>query len=149
MKVLVTVGTTPFNSLIEHILTLNLADAKIQYADPIYDGLGLNGGAFLDNIDDEYAYADIIITHSGAGSTYKLLEMGKKIISIPNTERIDTHQLELADYLKKNNYAIVLHDINDLRQALLDVSNFSPRKYVVDSFFKFNEIANLMNSVDN
>jgi beta-1,4-N-acetylglucosaminyltransferase len=124
MKILVTVGTTPFNSLIDHVLTLRLPDVKIQYADPKYNNLGIKGGVFLDNIETEYADADVIITHTGAGSTYKLLEMGKIIISVPNTERIDNHQLELAGYLEKNNYAIVIYDLNQLSVALSKTEYF-------------------------
>jgi beta-1,4-N-acetylglucosaminyltransferase len=71
---------------------------------------------FMDQsaIETKYKEADIIITHVGAGTIYKLLELGKKFIVVPNLERIDKHQRDIADYISREKYAFVAYNFNQL-----------------------------------
>lgn len=121
MKVLVTVGTTKFDTLIKYLseshfpneieFTFQIADGDIQPENhPFF--------TFSDKIDLYYQESDVVICHAGAGTIYKLLEMKKKIIIVPNTERTDQHQLDIAAYMGKNNHAITVLDFGELSKAL-------------------------------
>ncbi|WP_026957851.1 PssE/Cps14G family polysaccharide biosynthesis glycosyltransferase [Aliagarivorans taiwanensis] len=136
MKILVTVGTTRFSSLTEKARTIGAHDMTLQHADPSLSF----GHVFLDNIEQHYQDADLVITHAGAGSVFSLLEMGKKIIVVPNLERVDKHQLDLAQHVERNGYALVAWEIESLRRCIDDSTNFSPNTYSPTKFFKFEEI---------
>lgn len=141
MKIFVTVGTTPFNSLMKYI-DENIKDHEIVYQ--ISDGeyIPKNGKAlkFVKEIESYYNWADIVITHAGAGSVYKLLEMEKKIIVVPNLERLDNHQEELADFVEKNNYAFKAMKINEIERLLEKIKDNNFSKYMKKSFFVVEEI---------
>lgn len=142
MKVLVTVGTTRFDLLVKYadMLTGSEYDVLVQTSDTEYVCGFVRCRSYIENIEKFYKNADVVVTHAGAGSVYKLLEMGKKIIVVPNLERIDKHQYDLARYVCDNGYALVLWDVSKLETALKDVRCFSPKKYSPDPFFKYDEI---------
>lgn len=145
MRILVTVGTTPFDSLVHAVDKLSLPNVLIQHASKTIIGLSSENIDFICDIGSEYERADLIITHAGAGSVYKLLELGKNLIVVPNLERIDSHQKELAKYVEDNDYALVLWDLHNLVGVLKKSESFVYKKYQSEAFFKFNEIANLLN----
>ena len=146
MKVFVTVGTTVFDSMIkaadkcagvlkDYQFTFQIANSKNYKPD---NGLSFD---FLDNIEDYYANSDVIITHAGAGTFYKLLEMHKKIIVVPNLERRDKHQADIARFAEENKYALVVWELDGLLAALRLVENFQPNVFKKEHFFKAEEIA--------
>ncbi len=62
---------------------------------------------FKDNLNEEYSKANLVIAHAGAGTTFELLEMGKKVISVANLRgRTDRHQQEVADALSEEGYLL-------------------------------------------
>ena len=140
MQILVTVGTTPFNSLIRWSDS-QLGDHSVvfQISSGSYKP---NNGKWLrfGDIDPLYEWADIIITHAGAGSVYSLLEKGKKIVVVPNLERRDPHQLELANYIEKCRYAYVLHDLSKIAEAVNAAIDYSAAPYTPYKFFAKDEI---------
>ena len=104
MKIFVTVGTTKFDGLIEYID--NNFDSKkyevfFQIADGKYIPKNFPYVRFVSNIKNFFLKCDIVITHAGAGSIYELLELNKKIIIVPNLERKDKHQLDIALFMEK------------------------------------------------
>ena len=142
MKVFVTVGTTAFDELIKMIDNLSMEHSfifqiskKAKYKPKNYPYFD-----FTDNIEKYYNEADVVLTHSGAGSVYRLLELNKKIIIVPNLFRVDKHQSDLSDFMKKHCYAIVCDDIKDINKLIDNVDNFGFKKYEFDPFFKKNEI---------
>lgn len=135
-KVLVTVGTTAFNSLImyldEHFW---FSDALFQIGPSTYLPKRHTYIRYQTNLEKLYENYDIIISHAGAGTVYSCLEKGKKLIVAPNFERIDSHQSELAGFLQQNNYALVVNELNEFNDTLQKVQRFTPNLYVKEPFF--------------
>jgi beta-1,4-N-acetylglucosaminyltransferase len=100
--------------------------------------------SFTDKIELYYNTADLIICHAGAGTVYNLLELKKKIIVVPNLERVDPHQRELACYIEKNNYGMVCWDINKINELILKTQNYKPTIYIKDKFVGTNLLMNIL-----
>ncbi len=146
MKVFVTTGTTNFNELIDAVLTLNDSyEVAVQTPTAYKDTSSCRFFDFVNDITDYYQWADIIITHAGAGSVYKLLELEKKILVVPNLSRKDKHQAQLADYVKDNNYGAVCYDLNFLESELHTCDSKSYHIYKSESFSGIDDILNLFN----
>lgn len=111
INVFVTVGTTPFDDLIEICdTTLDPAIFKCiaQISDlSRYKAKNIKTFAFDNNISAYFENADIIISHAGAGNVYSILESNKKAIFVPNNSLKDRHQEDICSYVKRNNYAEV------------------------------------------
>lgn len=144
MKIFITVGTTRFDSLVEAASHLPFDDMFIQHANPLIEDRIINGTTFTEHIDKYYKSADVIITHAGAGSIYRLLEMGKKIIVEPNLERLDQHQKDISEYVENNGYCMVLWDIELLAKYIVDSESFKPNIYIKQPFFKADEICEII-----
>ena len=75
----------------------------------------------------------VIITHGGAGTIFKALELKKKLIVVPRLakyhEHINDHQLEFCEYLKKKNYCFVVRDKKEFNDALKNIENHHFREY--------------------
>lgn len=145
MKFLVTVGTTPFDSLIK------VADELAQkYKDFDFISQTSNGEyeaefhfCFKFKKDILNTYSDrIVITHCGAGTIYQLLELRVPFIAVPNLERVDIHQREMANFLDQEGLSIVCYS----PEGLFDIfeekqwENFLPKPYLKDPFFSTPEI---------
>jgi beta-1,4-N-acetylglucosaminyltransferase len=147
----VTVGTTPFDGLIINLdefskknKSFNFIFQKSQGKYTPTFGESFN---FSNEIEKYYIDADIVITHAGAGSIYRLLELNKKVIIVPNFERIDKHQSDIALFMEKNQHALVLWDYENLENTILESLHFSPRLYEKDSFFKSIDISSYIDEV--
>ncbi len=148
MKIFVTVGTTSFDRMVEVVdkcaAVMKGYEFIFQTADGAYIPLNGTSFDFIDNVDDYYDQSDVIITHAGAGSTYKLLELRKKIVVVPNLERVDKHQSDLANFLEENNYALVVWKVDDLFDVLKSLDKFHPDIFEKENFFKAKEIASFI-----
>ncbi len=136
MNIFVTVGTTPFDQLIRSIdlHCRNINEIQFQIANAEYIPVNFPYFYFSDQIFCYYERADIIICHAGAGTVYKLLEMDKKIIVVPNLFRSDTHQQDLAKFVEINEYALVCWDIEKINDYIQQSNIFVPKKYQKDEF---------------
>lgn len=146
MKVLVTVGTTPFDSLVskaEDVLS-GKYDVLFQCAHGKYRP-NKNSVCFFSNPKGVYREFDLIVTHAGAGSVYSMLEIGAKIVVVPNLERTDKHQVELAQYVEDHGFGMVCWDLNLLSEKIDQaiVREFSI--YKKEKFFKYSEISDFVN----
>ena len=76
--------------------------------------------------------ARIIVAHAGAGTLLNVLHFGKPMILVPRlkkfNEAIDDHQLELAEMLKNKGKAVVVHDIENLEDALNKTKTYKKTK---------------------
>lgn len=143
MKVLVTVGTTRFDSLIKYLdeTFAGLSHAfTFQIADGKYIPVNFPYFRFSPDINTYYKASDLVICHAGAGTIYKLLEMKKKIIIVPNTERIDNHQLDIASYMAANGYAISVKDFSELPQGMQSATRSEMKIFEKHDFDKTREI---------
>ena len=115
---------------------------KLQEEVIVQNGFTKFSSSFLDlrpfmsveELDQLYQDARIIITHAGTGSVLKGVKMGKRVISIPRLkkygEHIDDHQLELHKEFEKLNYIYPWNEGDSLEKILVDVENFHPAEYV-------------------
>lgn len=121
MNILVTVGTTKFDGLMAWLDT-HFKDSPhrftMQIADGSYQPVNFPWFTFTDDIERHYRESDMIITHGGAGSVYRLLEMGKRLIVVPNLERNDRHQLDLATVMAERDHVLMVTDFDDLASAI-------------------------------
>jgi beta-1,4-N-acetylglucosaminyltransferase len=138
MKIFVTVGTTSFDPLIKFIdekFHKKGYEIIFQISEGKYIPKNFEYFKFSENIDFYYKDCDAVITHAGAGSVYRLLELKKKIIIIPNLERVDKHQIEIAEYMQENRHALMCSDIHDLHFAVDDIMNIELAEFKKEDFF--------------
>ena len=143
MKVLVTVGTTRFDSLIKYIDEVFIDSGiafTFQIADGKYEPVNFPYFTFSNDIETHYHGSDVVICHAGAGTIYKLLEIKKKIIIVPNTERRDNHQLDIAEYMGGNGYALTVTDFSFLKGAIEKISHLKLTPFKKHDFDKTREI---------
>lgn len=136
MRVLVTVGTTRFDALIDAILSppfLHTASAvgverlTVQHGHSPITGASVSGGPqvdclpFIPDIDQVIAKADIVIGHCGSGTILDALRgpifpieatriTGKarpRLILVPNPSLMDNHQQELARQMHALGAAVI------------------------------------------
>jgi beta-1,4-N-acetylglucosaminyltransferase len=70
--------------------------------------------------------------------------MGKKIIVVPNLERIDKHQTDIANFLLKNRYALVAYNMAQLEVFVDILQNYNNKYFNKETFFKSPEIINYL-----
>ncbi len=142
-KIFLTVGTTNFDKLVR-FCDNNFPTCSYKFVFQIGNGKYLPSNhhyfRFTDKIDFYFQNADIIVTHAGAGTVYKLLEAGEKIIIVPNLHLKDNHQLELAEFVHDNAYAPVVFDFATLPSVVecYDQGNYEP--YGNDNLFLIEKI---------
>lgn len=76
-----------------------------------YQILGLSGGnivPFIDEIEQAYAWADLVLCRAGALTVSELAAAGVGSILIPYPHSVDNHQLYNAKFLAQKNAAIIL-----------------------------------------
>jgi len=132
MRIFVTVGTGKFDLLIKEVDTIALKfnpTIIAQIGKGKFIPKNITYFRFKESLMDEYQKADLIIAHAGAGTTYEVLGLGKKIIIVPNLNRTDSHQLDIVKKLSEEGYLIGCKKINDLSKILKDIKNTKFKKY--------------------
>lgn len=128
--IFVTVGTTTFESLIKAVDKAKLkGKVIIQKAGGKYQPQNYEFFDYTDNFDDYIKKADIVITHGGAGTLFKLLALGKKIIGIANEERKDLHQWDILKKLSQEKYLIWCQELDQIPQAVEKARKQKLKKY--------------------
>jgi beta-1,4-N-acetylglucosaminyltransferase len=116
-ELLVTVGTTSFDELIETVLKESFLDAArglgirkltLQVGNGRFDPdkvmkhvgfAAVEAFRYKPSLSDCVARADVVVCHGGAGTCLEVLELGKPAIVVVNEALMDNHQQELADKL--------------------------------------------------
>ena len=84
----------------------------------------------LENLIEE---ANIVITHGGVGSITMALKKHKKVIAVPRlhefNEHVNNHQRQIINDFNQKNYLIGLQNVEDLPEALKQISEFTPGEY--------------------
>jgi beta-1,4-N-acetylglucosaminyltransferase len=129
--VLVTVGTTKFDALVRAVDSEAVADALsaagytalvIQAGAGLYrphrlfppnaraarlrSGLRVEWFDFAPSLAAHMAAAELVVTHSGAGSLFEALGAGKAVVAVPNADLMDDHQRELAAKLAAGRHLV-------------------------------------------
>ena len=148
MKIFVTVGNTRYNSLIKaidaHLSSVEF-DIIVQIADGEYISKHHEYFRYSNNIEQYFKDADLVITHAGAGTVFQLLEDSRKMLVVPNHDRVDGHQLDLTNYLEKNDFANVCYDLNTIKQCALEAIRAEHVPYEKDFFTGYSLIDKLLN----
>lgn len=130
--IFVTVGTTPFDSLIKAINESGFQEEVIiQKAEGKYIPSNYEYFDFTNKIDTYYSKADLVVTHGGAGTIFKLLERGKKIIAVANDDRSDHHQSDILERLSRDGYLVWCRDVVNISECLEKAKNTTLTKYRV------------------
>jgi UDP-N-acetylglucosamine transferase subunit ALG13 len=59
------------------------------------------------SIVEDINWADLVISHGGAGSILESLRAKKKLIIVVNEKLMHNHQVELAEAMVRNGYAVL------------------------------------------
>lgn len=132
INIFVTIGTTDFSHLIAFCDKLGKNPKfKIvcQIANVKYTPEDIEFFRFTKNIEHYYLESDVIISHAGAGTVYRILEMGKKLIVVPNPGLKDSHQIDICKYLEENNLAFVANNVSETEDLLNKITAHSFSKY--------------------
>lgn len=120
-KVLVTVGTTKFERLIETVSSAVLLDklAALGYEEVLFQigngqfkeiattdhpTLKIAYVPFIDAFQEEVKSSDLIISHAGAGTCIDALTNKRPLIVVINEDLMDNHQQELGEQLASDGY---------------------------------------------
>ena len=124
MKIFVTVGTTSFDPLVETIdKGPHATDSLIQIADGEYKPTEAKWFVFKADIQKYIDEADIVVCHAGCASVFQMLESGIVPLVVPNTNRRDKHQLEIARWVERKRYGVVAMSPKMINDALSGYMN--------------------------
>ena len=143
MKIFVTVGNTHYNSLIKAIdehLSPEKYDITIQLADGEYKPKNHSYFSLTSDITQYYNESDLVIAHAGAGTVFELLEGKHRMVVVPNSDRVDDHQLDLASYLETNNLACVCYQLAQIEQAIEKARTTEFSEYINKPFWGYQYI---------
>jgi len=77
--------------------------------------------AFLDDIDQAYAWADLVICRAGALTVSELAAAGLPAVLVPYPYAVDDHQTANAHYLADAGAAIIIQDSDLTKEKLASV----------------------------
>ncbi|CAH0473100.1 unnamed protein product [Peronospora belbahrii] len=137
MHVFVTVGTTKFDALVAALDTDACLSALVERGftslrmqighgkrlpRASFPGLKLSFYRHDPQYKSDVAWADLVISHAGAGSIMDSLALKKKLIVVVNTMLMDNHQQELAEAMADQKYC--LQTSVDGLQSVLERGNW-------------------------
>lgn len=143
--VFVTIGSQPqdFSRLLNEVSKL-VDDGSIQ--DEVYMQIGLSNfqsnsnsiscTSFLSQKEMNMMMknASYVITHGGVGSILLALKYEKKVIAVPRLkkfrEHMNDHQLDIIERFAEKKLLVGICNISNLKEAVLNIGNFCPDKYV-------------------
>lgn len=86
-------------------------------------GIAANVEIFLEDMDQAYAWADVVICRSGALTVSELAAAGLPAILVPYPYAVDDHQTANGEYLAKAGAAIIIRDEHLTVETLNNVLN--------------------------
>ena len=114
MIVMVTVGTTRFDSLIHKVCSKEFQELAIEkgytrlviqhgysVCEPAKTELGIEMFQFTHDFKRRLQESDLIISHGGSGTILEALYLRKPLIAVVNTALMDNHQKELVNQLER------------------------------------------------
>lgn len=136
---LITVGTTKFEKLIEAIdkkeFYQNAIDDKFtkiiiqkgtgEYIPKNYkefeSKIEVQVSTILNNFENIIKESALVISHGGAGIILESLKNKRKIIVCVNDTLMDNHQVELASSLEEENYVVYCKDLSKIVETVQEV----------------------------
>lgn len=149
-RILVITGTTGFDSLVRNIdedrsLEQDF-DIVLQTGDGSYIPKYKPSFKFDKMIMNTLQDYDFFITHAGAGTVYHLLENQKRLLVVPNTDRADKHQVELAQHVNFQQLCSVCFHVQEISSF---IKNIEYKTQHLKSYNKmeFNAAQNILNYI--
>lgn len=134
MKIFITTGSTELVNIDKLVAAVKpFGVVKVQSPIRLRD-ISISYVSFVDNIREEYEKADLVICNAGAGTVFQILEMNKSMIIVPDLDRLDDHQSDLAQFIERNDYACVCWDYEELPLAISQIRTVPRNKYLPDLF---------------
>ena len=131
--IFVTVGTTRFDELVEAMDNISPKlneEVLIQIGNCKYTPKNCKYFTFADGLLKYFEKANIVIAHGGAGITFEVLNMGRKLISLDNPHVLNGHQQDLLGKLSQDGYLIWCKDLNRIENCIKDAKKMEIEKYV-------------------
>lgn len=143
LTVFVTVGTTQFDALIKAMVeedtletlhhkgyskvTLQIGHGKFTPPEGQHQGISLSSFRLKPSVAEDFAAADLVVSHAGAGSCLEALEAGEPLVTVVNNALMDNHQMELAEELANNGYCLFCYP-ETLQETLskMELSQLKP-----------------------
>ena len=124
--ILVTVGTTDFDALIEAIdrLAPTLGEEVVaQIGQGAYEPRQVAEWFRLaPTLAPYYVRARLVVSHGGLATLMEVLRRGGRLVGVSNPDRYDRHQEELLSYLDEAGHLIWCRDLGQLAAAIAEAS---------------------------
>lgn len=163
-QILITVGTTKFEKLIQAIdeesfynFFDNLKFDKLiiqkghgEYIPNKFKNLKLENlkvevHNLLNNFENVIKESEYVISHAGAGIILESLKNKKKVFVVVNDTLMDNHQTELAEALCKDDYVFYVKKAEDVvEQVKNTISNISSQSWQAYPDFSCDAIPNVI-----
>lgn len=143
MSVFVTVGTTDFDALVEHMdrLAPGLGEPVVaQTGRGSYEPKNMEWFRLAPDLLPYYRQADVVVSHWGLGTLVEVLALGKRLIGVSNPDRYDRHQDDLLGYLESQGCLVWCRDLEDIARLLGEVRTREFVPYVAPPCTIANEI---------
>jgi beta-1,4-N-acetylglucosaminyltransferase len=130
--IFVTVGTMDFEALIKTVdhIAPNVNEPFVcQIGNNIHIPQHCEYFRFKDTLEPFYQEASLIITHGGAGTLYRTLELGKQIIGVDNFGSTDSHQKDILRKLSEKKYLIWCDDLKNLEELIQTYPTYPFKPY--------------------
>jgi len=130
--IFVTVGSVaPFDDLIREVDRLVekgvIGDVVVQIGNGTYVPKNAEWFRFKKELTEFYRPAELVITHSGAGTLFEVLKEGKKAIAVPNPNAV--HNPDIIMKLSSEGYILLCPDPNQLEGKILQARGWTPKEY--------------------
>ncbi len=83
-----------------------------------------------EELGKRFKWADLVISHGGAGSVINALKAGKRLLIVPRLEKFgehtDSHQIELAKAMEREGKARAVYGMDKLEAAIQQAAKFKP-----------------------
>ncbi len=137
MKIFVTVGTSSFDSLFRRVDEILNSRSDLEAIGQIGVGKYKPNNfskifRFTRRIREYYEWADLVISHGGAGTIYDILRFNKKAVVIPNKMAVEEHQVELVTELHRLGY-IMKGDLERLPEQIDACLKYEFKPYTIKS----------------
>lgn len=129
MKVFIAAGTGSFDALIKEADALP-HEVVCQIGDGKYAPKHQQWFRTCPTLEPWYDWADIIVTHAGAGTMLEALAHDKRVIAVPNLQRTDAHQHELLAELAQQGAVTPCRTVRDLPRTITLSTGKRHTKYV-------------------
>jgi len=104
-----------------------------------YKNLSVSARAeeFIDDVDEAYSWADILICRAGALTVSEVAAVGMPAIFIPLPSAIDNHQYHNARWLSEQNAAVLIEQKTLTKELLSEaITNFISQKEMLKTMGK-------------